>query len=84
MAPWFAGARFSLVDAVYGPIFRYFDTFDDIGDFGILAGKPKTLAWRDRLADRSSVRRAVDADYPKRLETFLIGRNSALSSRLAA
>src|SRR3954454_4100243 len=37
-APWFDGEKFSLVDAVFGPVFRYFDTFDEIGDFGILAG----------------------------------------------
>src|SRR6266568_1881824 len=37
-APWFDGESFSLVDAVFGPVFRYFDVFDD---FGILAGKPK-------------------------------------------
>src|SRR5262249_29157477 len=33
--PWFDGAGFSLVDAVFGPVFRYFDVFDTIGDFGI-------------------------------------------------
>ncbi len=36
--PWFDGEYFSLVDAVFGPVFRYFDAFDRIGDFGILAG----------------------------------------------
>jgi glutathione S-transferase len=36
-APWFDGEHFSLVDAVYGPIFRYFDVIDEIADFGILA-----------------------------------------------
>src|SRR6476660_9622070 len=35
-APWFDG-DFSLVDAAFGPVFRYFDVFDRIGDFGILA-----------------------------------------------
>src|SRR5689334_15423696 len=43
--PWFAGRHFSLVDAAYGPIFRYFDTFDRIGDFGILDGKPLIQGW---------------------------------------
>src|SRR6266478_1865392 len=38
---WFDGDSFSLVDAVFGPVFGYFDGFDDIADFGILAGKPK-------------------------------------------
>ncbi len=82
--PWFAGERFSIVDAVYGPIFRYFDTFDEIGDFGILSDKPKVLAWRSRLAQRPSVKRAVDADYPERLREFLSGRGSALANRMAA
>jgi glutathione S-transferase len=38
--PYFDGDRFSLVDASFGPVFRYFDVFDRIGDFGILDGKP--------------------------------------------
>src|SRR6266481_6075796 len=38
---WFDGERFGLVDAVFGPVLRYFDAFDRIGDFGILTGLPK-------------------------------------------
>ena len=60
--PWFGGDRFSLVDAVYGPVFRYFDTFDRIGDFGILDGKPLVQAWRAALNDRRSVKEAVGTD----------------------
>ena len=30
--PFFAGSRFSLVDAAFGPVFRYFDVFDVIAD----------------------------------------------------
>jgi glutathione S-transferase len=81
--PWFGGDMFSLVDAVYGPVFRYFDTFDVIDDFGILAGMPELAAWRDRLNGRASVRNAVGPDYPQRLEAFLLARNSALSARIA-
>lgn len=77
--PWFAGEAFSLVDAAYGPVFRYFDVFDRIGDFGILAGKPKVAAWRKALAARPSVRGAVAADYPERLDAFLRARQSSLS-----
>lgn len=77
--PWFAGDRFSLVDAVYGPIFRYFDTFDRIGDFGILDGKPLVQAWRDALRERPSVKAAVSADYPQRLHAFLRAKASCLS-----
>src|SRR6185295_17004198 len=37
--PYFDGLRFSLVDAAFGPVFRYFDVFDRIADLGILGGK---------------------------------------------
>lgn len=78
-APWFDGERFSLVDAVFGPVFRYFDAFDEIGDFGILAGKPKLAQWRQSLAARQSVRGAVSADYPALLREFIDKRQSWLS-----
>jgi glutathione S-transferase len=83
-APWFDGEKFSLVDAVFGPVFRYFDTFDEIGDFGILAGKPKLARWRKNLAERPSVRSAVSADYPALLRDFIDRRQSWLSGLQAA
>lgn len=79
--PWFA-RDFSLVDVVYGPIFRYFDVFDRVASFGVLTDKPKIAAWRAALAERPSVRGAVAADYPGRLLAFLHGRKSALSRRI--
>ena len=82
--PWFSRKTFSLVDAVYGPIFRYFDTFDRIKDFGVLNNKPKVAAWRSALAERPSVRNVVARDYPERLTAFLDRRNSALSRLVAA
>ena len=78
-APWFDGEKFSLVDAVFGPVFRYFDVFDGTGDFGILANKPKVAAWREALAARPSVAGAVSADYPALLRDFIERRNSHLS-----
>jgi glutathione S-transferase len=83
-APWFDGERFSLVDAVFGPVFRYFDVFDEIGDFGILTGKPKLAQWRKHLAARPSVRGAVSADYPALLRDFIDRRQSWLSALQAA
>jgi glutathione S-transferase len=86
-SPWFDGDRFSLVDAVFGPVFRYFDVFDEIADFGIFVGKPKLAQWRQSLAARPSVRSAVSTDYPALLHAFIAKRNSWLSglqSRAAA
>lgn len=81
--PYFDGARFSLVDAVFGPVFRYFDTFDRIADFGMLADKPRLAAWRHALAQRPSIARAVTPDFPERLWRFLEARGSRLSAMMA-
>jgi glutathione S-transferase len=78
-SPWFDGADFWLVDAVFGPVFRYFDVFDVIGEFGILVGKSKLARWRASLAARPSVRSAVGAEYPALLRDFLKRRNSWIS-----
>jgi glutathione S-transferase len=79
--PYFDGEQFSIVDAVFAPIFRYFNVFDAIGDFGFFRGLPKVTAWRQHLACRESVRQAVREDYPELLMVFLRERNSALSKR---
>jgi glutathione S-transferase len=81
--PYFAGERFSLVDAVFGPIFRYFDVFDLIADYGIFAATPKVRAWRAALAARPSVADAVAPDYAQRLRAFLAHHDAHLH-KLAA
>ncbi len=82
--PWFAGARFGLVDAAFAPVFRYFETFEAIAAPPILAAHPKLARWRAALAARPSVRAAVDAGYPERLEAFILARNGALADRVRA
>lgn len=82
--PYFAGDGFTLVDAVFGPVFRYFDTFDAIADFDILAGKPRVEAWRTALARRASVRDAVSKNYPDLLWSFLLQRKSHLSGLMSS
>jgi len=77
--PYFGGERFSLVDAAYGPIFRYVDTFDKIGKFGILNEENKISDWRAALSARPSIRSAVAEDYGSRLWQFLRDRKSYLS-----
>jgi glutathione S-transferase len=78
-APWFDGDKFSAVDAVFGPAFRYFDVIDEIGDFGIFANKPKLVQWRKNLSARPSIRNAVSADYNALLRAFLKRKGSYLS-----
>jgi glutathione S-transferase len=81
---WFDGGRFSLVDAVFGPVFRYFDLFDQIAGFGILQDKPKIERWRSALAERPSVSGAVAFDYPERLSAFIRSLDSHLAKMMPA
>jgi glutathione S-transferase len=69
--PYFAGEKFSLVDAVFAPIFRYFDVFDEFTDLAVFKDLPKVRKWRAELAKRPSVKAAVGADYPQLLRAFL-------------
>lgn len=81
--PYFAGESFSVVDAVFGPVFRYFDVFDAIDDFGFWIDQPKVQRWRRSLAVRPSVAEAAHPDYRELLREFLLARRSALSRRMA-
>ncbi len=69
---------------MFGPVFRYFDAFDRIGDFGILDGLPKVAAWRAALAARPSVQTAVSPEYPALLWDFCRTRSSHLSRLMEA
>lgn len=74
--PFFAGEKFSLVDAVFAPVFRYFDLFDQLTDLAVFTHTPKLRVWRSALAQRPSVRRAVSPDYPALLHAFLVGHRA--------
>jgi glutathione S-transferase len=77
--PYFAGDEFCMVDAVFGPVFRYFDVFDAVADFGFMA-TPKVRAWRAALRVRPSVLAAAPSNYDAALHDFLLRRGSALSA----
>lgn len=73
-----------MLDAAFGPVFRYFDLFDQIRYFGVFDHLPKVQDWRLALADRPSVKQAVQTDYPQLLKTFLLVRDTALSAKIRA
>ncbi|MEO5881833.1 MAG: glutathione S-transferase family protein [Caldimonas sp.] len=80
--PYFAGCDFSIVDAAFAPVLRYFEVFDQIADFGIFDGRPRLRDWRAALAKRPSVQLAVGPRYAELLERFLRARGSVLSRQL--
>ena len=77
--PYFAGEKFSLVDAVFAPVFRYFDTFEKFADLQVFDGLVKVKAWRKALAERPSVRNAVAPNYGDLLYAFVLKRNGVLA-----
>jgi glutathione S-transferase len=84
--PYFAGSTFTIVDAVFGPVFRYFDVLEGLGESGFLPALdrvPRVHAWRTTLAQQPSVQRAVSPHYARELEEFLRRRGAAISRRLA-
>ncbi len=81
---YFAGDQFSLVDAVYGPIFRYFVAFEQYQDFGFFDQTPKVKAWGEALLQRPSIQQAVADNYFELLHDFLKQRQSVLSGLIAA
>ncbi len=78
--PYFAGSSFSLVDAAFAPVFRYFDVFDAIVDLGVFHTVPRVRAWRGALARRPSVEGAVTDDYHSRLRAFLRSKGAYVLS----
>jgi glutathione S-transferase len=81
--PYFAGPAFCMVDAVFAPAFRYFDTFEAIGEHGFFELAPRARDWGKALLARASVREAVVPDDQERLLAFLRLRGSELSRRMA-
>jgi glutathione S-transferase len=77
--PFFDGERFGLVDGAFAPVFRLFDSFDLIGDFGVFQGLERVPAYRHRLAGRASVQQAVVSDYGPRFQHYLAARGSHLA-----
>lgn len=82
--PFFTGEQFRMIDAAYGPIFRYFDIFDSITDLNTFTHLPKCQVWRKALSQRKSVQQAVSEDYSALLVQFLINRSSYISQLILA
>lgn len=80
--PFFNGREFSLVDAVFGPIFRYFDVFEEFADYPFFDQLTRIKKWRKHLQSRKSVQQAVTKDYPCHLKKFLGKQNSYLAQLL--
>jgi glutathione S-transferase len=65
--PYFAGRDFRLVDAVFAPVFRYFDVFDRFVELGVFTGLQKVQAWRRaRRSGRTRRSSGIPGRTPRR------------------
>jgi len=69
--PYFGGTEFGLVDAVFAPIFRYFDVMQASVSAPLFEALPKVSVWRQALNERKSVQSAVNQDYGDRFLSHL-------------
>ena len=81
--PFFAGEKFSAVDAVFAPLFRQIGVINAVAPTGLLEGFPKLTAWADALAKRPSVAVAVPGDV-RELYLGYLEKTEAVVIRKAA
>ena len=81
--PFFAGDAFSLVDAVFAPVFRIAAAISTIAGVELFPASPRLTAWRDALLARPSVVAAVPVDYLERMEDFLRSQRGYLLAKAA-
>jgi glutathione S-transferase len=69
-----------MVDAVYAPLFRYFELIAPAATQQVFADLPRVSAWRQALAARASVRNAVADDYASRFQAHLRQQGARLAA----
>lgn len=77
--PYFSGSTFSMVDAVFAPLFRYFDLINPTVTQMIFQGLPRVSLWHEALALRASVIAAVGRDYGHRFNQHLVEHQAILA-----
>ncbi|MGO8085055.1 glutathione S-transferase family protein [Rhizobium leguminosarum] len=77
--PYFSGSTFSMVGAVFAPLFRYFDLINPTVTQMIFPGLPRVSIWREALALRASVVAAVGRDYGRRFKQHLAEQQAILA-----
>ena len=82
-APFFAGERFSLVDAAYGPLFFQLDIVAQVEPALFDPDRhPRLMRWKDALITHPAVREAVVSDFRERYLDWLSTKDSFLAEKL--
>lgn len=79
---YFNGEDFSMVDAVYAPIFRYHNRIAQYKDYGFFDDAPKIKVWGDKLLERSSVIKSVPETYEQDMTNYIKKINSVFRNEI--
>ncbi len=77
--PYFNGERFSLVDAVYGPIFRNMQCLEGMQNQDLFEDAPDVAQWRDAVLQRPSVINAVKESFNQDFCDFVVRTGSVFT-----
>jgi glutathione S-transferase len=81
--PFFAGASFGMVDAVYAPIFRFTHELRRLTGLELISPEtPKVAAWATSLLQQPSVKDAVPASFSADYVAFIHRLGGVMSQRL--
>lgn len=81
-APYFNGIEFSLVDAVYAPLFRFYEVAKKFTDFEFFEDTPNIVKWWELLLSRPSVETSIPESYIQDMEAYLKKQDSVLSKNI--
>jgi glutathione S-transferase len=79
---YFNGADFSMIDAVYAPIFRFHQKIASFKDFGMFEDSENIKAWGDRLLERPSVIKSVPESYNIEIADYFKKLDSVFSNEI--
>ena len=80
--PYFAGDTFSMVDTIYGPLFRYLNALSSLSGENFFHETPQVRQWSEQLLARESVQKSVPATYMEEIRTYISNLNSIFSQKL--
>jgi len=80
---YFNGEDFSMIDAVYAPVFRYHYRIVQYKDFGFFEDAPKIKAWGDKLLQRASVIKSVPETYEQDMSEYIKKLDSVFRQQIA-
>ena len=78
-ATYFNSDTFSMIDAIYAPLFRYHERIAAYKDYQLFEDAPRVKAWGDRLLQRPSVIQSVPQSYEEDMKNYLRGLDSVFT-----